>query len=100
LIKLFGGFVALENMIFVNREGVVKVWVNENLADSWIQYPHPAITEEEFVGSLLNHIFTKVEGESNGVYEYIKMGSVTFSEVLAKLKSSIEGGDSPLTIGL
>lgn len=32
LMSYTGGFVAKESMIYLNREGVPKMWINENLA--------------------------------------------------------------------
>lgn len=45
MIAGLGGFVARENMIYLNREGLVKIWVNENLANNQMEFEHPNIKE-------------------------------------------------------
>lgn len=44
LLIRFEGFVAREDMIFIDRDGLVKVWMHENLAESQPQFPHPYIS--------------------------------------------------------
>jgi hypothetical protein len=94
-VKEFGGFVAREDMIFINRSGAIKVWMNENLAEVEAEFPHPTISEEEFISSLLHQIFTRVASPSPSdclvfyMYEHLKSGQVTFDEILYKLRTFI-----------
>ena len=46
LLREHGGFVPTDELIFINRQGIVKVWINENLSKNCPSYPNPKIGEE------------------------------------------------------
>lgn len=46
LLSQHGGFVAREDMIFVSREGAIRLWISENIAEATPQFPHPHISDE------------------------------------------------------
>ena len=61
LLREYGGFVPTDEIIFINRQGMVKVWIHENLSKNEPAYPNPKIGEEEFVISLINSVNRRIE---------------------------------------
>ena len=49
LIREYGYFIAKDDMVFITREGNVKVWISDNPAKNQPAYPHPKLTEQEFI---------------------------------------------------